>query len=409
VSTPEDLARAAAALEAAPGDLDAWLEVAARLAGIGAKDAAATAFDELGQSACDTGRVALAVACARWLATRDAARAKKLTDRIIDLHGAGSKRVLDGAQPPQLARGKGSTTPPPAIGTVVDKPSAIARATAACAAATASAATVAPKRVAPTPLVSTLGRTALRAFLSAMNVRAVSSGTVVIDVGQPANALYWLARGRAEVSRDGTVLGELVPGGFFGEIALLAGSTRTARVTMVSDAWLLEIPTAAVEEAATKEPRLGEVLAHHARSRLLANLMRSSELFSALRAEDRAALLPRFEPVLLQPGETFIRQGEDNQHLWVLVSGRCVVTAGATLIARLGPGSAIGEISLVARKPATADVVTVEPCSLLRLPRQEFEAIAAKHPELLAEVYKLVVAREEANAAIEHDAGELVV
>jgi cAMP-dependent protein kinase regulator len=408
VSTPDELIRAAAALEAAPGDLDVWLEVAARLAAVGAREPAAAAFEQLGRSACDTGRVAIAVACARWLASRDAALAKKLTDRIIDFHGAGSKRIDDDAQPPVLSRASSSSE----VEAGVQSPGvddAIARAQKALAAAAASAAEHAIKKVAPTPLISTLGRTPLRAFINAMTVQAVPAGTVVLDVGQPATALYWLARGRAEVSRDGTVLGELVSGGFFGEIALVSGSTRTARVTTVSDAWLLEIPTKAVEEAATREPRLAEVLAQHARSRLLANLMRTSELFTALPPEDRGELLNRFEPVLLQPGETFIRQGEDNKYLWVIVSGRCVVTAGATELARLGPGDVLGESGVVARKPANADVVTVEPCSLLRLSRREFEAIAAKYPEMLAEVYKLVVARDEANRAIEHDAGDLVV
>jgi CRP-like cAMP-binding protein len=409
MSTPEELARAAAALEAAPGDLDAWLEVAARLAAIGARDASTSAFEQLGQSACDTGRVALAVACARWLASRDAPRGKKLSDRIIDTHGAGSKRIDESAHPPPLA---GSVAEPASVDASITKEDAVARAENAVTAAAKNAAALAPRKFAPTPMISTLGRTQLRAFIGAMTVRALPAKTIVLDVGQPANALYWLARGRAEVSRDGTVLGELVPGGFFGEIALLSGSTRTARVTTQSDAWLLEIPTAAVEEAASKEPRLAEVLAQHARARLLANLMRTSELFSGLSPEDRNDLLPRFEPVLLQAGDTFIRQGEDNQFLWVLVSGRCIVTAGANEIARLGPGGVVGEISLVARKPATADVVTAEPCSLLRLPRAEFEQVAAKYPELLAEVYKLVVAREQENAraaAVIHDASDLVV
>jgi CRP-like cAMP-binding protein len=410
VSTPEELARAAAVLDASPGDLDAWLEVAARVAALGARDAAAGAFEQLGQSACDTGRVALAVACARWLATRDAARGKKLTDRIIDAYGAGSRRIDEDAHPPVLPRASTGRMPPlDDDAEAPDKAAAIAAAERALAAAAANAATAAERKLAPTPLISTLGRTPLRAFISAMTVRAVPAGTEVITIGQPASALYWLARGTAQVTRGDAVLGELVPGSLFGEIALVAGSTRTATVTTTSDAWLLEIPTAAVEAAAAKEPRLAEVLAHHARARLLANVMRTSELFAALPADERAELLARFEPVLLPAGETFIHMDADNEHLWVLVSGRCVVIAGGTELARPGPGAAIGEISLVARKPATADVTTVEPSSLLRLARREFEAVAAKYPELLAQVYKLVVEREDANRAIEHDASDLVV
>ena len=409
-STPAELARAAALLELAPGDLDAWLEVAARLASIGAEQESNEAFDQLGRSACDTGRVALAVACARWLATRDADRAKKLTDRILQLHAAGSKRLDDAAVPPPLARqasAPGLTLPETAEGAT--KEAAIASAVKAVAAAAASAAAQAEKKVAPTPLVSSLPKQTLRAFIEAMTVHAFPEGQVVIDVGQPAEALYWLARGRAEVSRQGTVLGELVPGGFFGEIAMVSGSKRSARVTTLSDVWLLEIPTAAVEAAAAKEPKLAEVLATHARTRLLANLMRTSEIFTALAPEDRASLLPRFEPVMIPVGKQLISEGDDNQHLWLVVSGRCEVRNNATVIASLGPGGILGEISLLAQKPATADVVAVEPCTLLRLPRNEFEAIATKYPEVLAEVYKLVVARESANRAIEHDAADLVV
>ena len=406
MSSPEQqLAHAAAMLESSPGDLDAWLEVAARLAAFGSRDASVAAFAQLGQSACDTGRVALAVACARWLAGRDAARAKQLTDHIVELHGAGSKRIDDGALPPPLV---GDITTPVPVGTTT-REAAIAHAERAVAGAAKHAAALAERALAPTPLVSTLGRTPLRAFIGAMTVRAVPAGTVVIDVGQPAQALFWLARGRAEVSRDGTVLGELVPGGFFGEIALLAGSTRSARVTTLSDAWLLEIPTAAVEEAASKEPRVAEVLAQHARTRLLANLMRTSELFAALSPDDRAELLPRFESVFIPAGETVIREGAENELLYVLVSGRCDIRTGGKTIAQLGPGSALGEMSLFSNQPATADVVAVEASTALRLSRREFQQIAAKYPEVLAEVYKLVIAREEANRAIVHDATDLVV
>ena len=410
MSTPAELARAAALLEIAPGDLDAWLEVAARLAAIGAKDEAVEAFGQLGRSACDTGRVALSVACATWLASRDQAKSDALVDRIVELHAAGSKRLDDGAHPPPLARPASS----PGLllpETLADatREDAIASATKAVAAAAASAAAQAEKKLAPTPLVSTLGKTPLRAFLRAMSVRAVPAGEVVIEVGAPAESLFWLARGRVEVTRDDTMLGELMSGAWFGEIALVSGSTRSARVTTGTDTWLLEIPTAAVEAAAIKEPRVAEVLASHARARLLANLMRTSEIFTALGPDDRAALLPRFEPVLIRAGKELISEGADNQYLYVLVSGRVEVRNNKTVIATMGPGAILGEISLLANKPATADVVATEPCSLLRLPRNEFETIATKYPEVLSEVYKLVVARESANRMIEHDAADLVV
>jgi hypothetical protein len=45
----------------------------------------------------------------------------------------------------------------------------------------------------------------------------------------------------------------------------------------------------------------------------------------------------------------------------------------------------------------------------LRLSRQEFDSTAVKYPQLLAEVFKLLVEREEANQRQVHDASDLVV
>ncbi|HEY0990071.1 MAG TPA: cyclic nucleotide-binding domain-containing protein, partial [Kofleriaceae bacterium] len=250
---------------------------------------------------------------------------------------------------------------------------------------------------------------------------AFTAGTRIIDVGEPAAALYWLAHGTVAVTRaaspgagtgrpeDWTVLGELHSGAFFGEIALVGGTRRTARVTAVDDVWVLEIPARAIEAAATRQPRLAEVLASHARARLLANLTRTSELFQALGDDDREALLARLTTELVPAGTRFIEQGAANQHLWVVVAGRCEVRAAGEAIAELGPGAAVGEISLVSGQGAVADVVAVEPAVLLRLSKQDFDAVTRKHPSLLAEVERLVVARETANRALFHDASDLIL
>jgi CRP-like cAMP-binding protein len=221
--------------------------------------------------------------------------------------------------------------------------------------------------------------------------------------------MYWLAHGTLGVARHGAELGELHSGAFFGEIALVGGTSRTAKVTAREDAWVLEIPSRAVENAASKHPKLAEVIAHHARARLLANLTRTSELFSALDEEDRQALLAKFTTELVPAGQTFIREGERNEHLWVVVSGHCQVASSGHPIAELGPGAAVGEISLVSGSVAVANVTAIEPAVLLRLSQVDFAVVASKHPKLMEEVEKLVVARETANRALFQDASDLIV
>jgi len=395
----DDLERAAGKLRAHPADWGAWLELAAVLAALGHTDEAEAAFWAIGEGARVTGRVALAVACGRHLAELGSVRGPELVDQVIETYATGGPHFAFTAPP--------APEEPPALDAPIGDALAKARVLIDKLGAWLTARQ--PKQVPPAPLLSALSKAGARALVGVMTPRALPAGATVVEAGAPALALYWLAHGTVSVAREGQSLGELHSGAFFGEIALVGGTTRTATVTAAEDLWLLEIPARAVETAAAKHPKLAEVLAFHARARLLANLTRTSELFRALGEGDRDELLGKFESQLVPAGTKFITEGATNEHLWVVVAGRCEVQSAGGVLAELGPGAAVGEISLVSGAPAVADVLAVEPAVLLRLARKDFDAVGKRHPELVKEVEKLVVARETANRALFQDASDLIV
>jgi CRP-like cAMP-binding protein len=395
----DDLVAATQRLRARPADYGAWLEVAAILDALGERDDAEAAFSAICEGARAGGKVALAVACARHLAKSGSERGPELADEIVETYATGGPHFSFAAPP---APDEPPAAPAPS-GTPVDQARALIAHLGTWLAARR------PPKVPPAPLLSALGKPGARALVGVMTARAYPAGATIIDTGEPATALYWLAHGTASVSRDKSELGELHSGAFFGEIALVGGTMRTARVTAREDVWVLEIPARAVEKAAQKHPQLAEVLAFHARARLLSNLTRTSELFRALGDADRDELLAKFSTELVPAGETFIHEGEKNEHLWVVVAGKCEVRAAGGTVAELGPGAAVGEISLVSGAPAVADVVAVEPAVLLCLAKADFDVVAKRHPKLLAEVEKLVVTREKQNRALFQDASDLIV
>lgn len=404
-ATPQDIGRAAAGLAASPSDYDTWLHLASLLAAAGRSTDAEHAFLELGRAACHGGQVALAVACARWLALRGVADAEALVDQIAALHGAGSTRIDPSARPnPPL-----HATMPPSATLPASVDAAIGMATRAIGQAAQAAVARAPDKYPPTPLISSLPPDDVRDLAGVVALSAHERGAVILDIGHAATHLYWIARGGVRITRGETVLAELLPGAFFGEIALVGGGSRTATATCSQDTWLLSIPAAEVEALAARAPRLARSLARHARSRLLANVMRTSPLFEPLGEEDKAELLGRFETVMVGAGDRFLTAGSDNDHLWVVVSGQCEVRNGDAIVATLGPGDGVGEISLLEKTPATADVVATTPTAFLRLSREQFDSIAVKYPQLLAEVHKLLQSRAQANHALVHDAGDLVI
>ena len=405
------LGQAAARLAAAPTHLGAWWELCAALAAAGKKTEARKALVELGRSASALGHAGLAVACARALdGAGEAKAAADLLRKLAGEHGHSSKKIdralrsAPPAPPPAEPTAPGASVEAPA-----DDAAALEMAGKAIKAAAASARSRAPDSLAPTPLISVLEPDEVRELCGVMELESYAPGDVVVEMGQPATALYWIARGAVHVTRAEHLLGELRGNQFFGEIALVSGTTRTARVTATRPTLLLRIPAEAVEKLAARAPRLGKVLARHARARLLASVMRTSELFSRLSEDERAGLLPLFDTELFESGDTLITSGENGDRLFVVASGRCEVRDGDAVLAELGVGDGVGEMSLLARRPATFDVVAVARTVCLSLSREKFDEVAVNHPGLLAEVYKLLVQRESENQALVHDASELVV
>ncbi len=380
-----------------PHDQGAWLELAAIHHALGNAEDAEALFHTIGEGARIGGQVALAVACGRHLAELGSVHGPELVDAVVESYAAGAVRADAAPTAPEEA-----PTVPAGRGTPLEEARALVTAL--------SAWLLAREVNAPAaPLLAGLSKPGARALIGVMTARAFPAGAVIIEVDAPATAMYWLAHGTLGVARGGTELGELHTGALFGEIALVGGTKRTARVTAREDAWVLEIPARAVETAAQKHPKLAEVLAHHARARLLANLSRTSELFRALGDDDRDALLAKFSTKILPAGTTFITEGQRNEQLWVVVSGKCQVKSAGAPLADLGPGAAVGEISLVSGAAAVASVTAVEPAVLLCLSKEDFDVVAKKHPTLLSEVEKLVVARETAFHALFEDASDLIV
>jgi len=85
------------------------------------------------------------------------------------------------------------------------------------------------------PLFSGLDDRELEEIASSMKERRVSAGETVLEQGAGGAGFFVVDEGEAEVTVDGTTRGTIGPGDYFGEIALLTGSDRTATVTARTD------------------------------------------------------------------------------------------------------------------------------------------------------------------------------
>jgi CRP-like cAMP-binding protein len=87
----------------------------------------------------------------------------------------------------------------------------------------------------PLPIFAPLPPPALERLASQLVPVEVAAGTEVIRQGEAGDRFYVIESGRFAVAVDGAPSGELGPGDFFGEIALLRDVPRTAGVTAETD------------------------------------------------------------------------------------------------------------------------------------------------------------------------------
>jgi NTE family protein len=174
-------------------------------------------------------------------------------------------------------------------------------------------------------------RARLAAELETLNLKR---GDVLVRQGEVADALYIVVTGRFAVTLDGRrqLVAELGPGQPVGEIAFLAGGTRTATVTALRDSLVLRLRRAEFDALSAKSPGIWRALtAELARRVAEANVGRADPPDPRPRtiALIRAGESPLPQPFVEQLAEVFRRAS--NTRLITAQAAREVLPKGTPL------------------------------------------------------------------------------
>ncbi len=125
----------------------------------------------------------------------------------------------------------------------------------------------------------------------------------------------------------------------------------------------------------------------------------TSQFFAPLPAERRAAVLQRFQRKMVQDGTPVIHQGDVGNPLILVAKGRLDVRAerpGGQLlqIGTIATGEYVGEVALLHRVPAIANVIAAGNVELLLLPPRDFYELAGAFPALWAELKDVAERRQ---------------
>jgi hypothetical protein len=121
------------------------------------------------------------------------------------------------------------------------------------------------------PLFSGVPREELASLLMAVEPVRVEAGRAAVREGEAGDSLYLVVSGTLAVTtQEGGApveVGRLGPGDFFGEVSLLTEVPRTATVTAVTDAELLELGRATVSDLRRRHPEIDASLREFHRRR----------------------------------------------------------------------------------------------------------------------------------------------
>jgi CRP-like cAMP-binding protein len=127
----------------------------------------------------------------------------------------------------------------------------------------------------------------------------------------------------------------------------------------------------------------------------LDRVLESVEIFDALPAEIRKQIAVSAPQAVFGSGERIVRQGDEGQSMYVLLSGTVsvVLEPGRQEVARIQRGGHFGEMSLLTGEPRSATVVAVGDVSVIEINADLFRRLGALHPQAIEKMGMAAVVR----------------
>ncbi|MEC9466830.1 MAG: cyclic nucleotide-binding domain-containing protein [Myxococcota bacterium] len=109
-------------------------------------------------------------------------------------------------------------------------------------------------------------------------------------------------------------------------------------------------------------------------------------LFSALTKPSFLKLVPRLRLRPVAKETQIIREGTFGATLLIIASGHVRIEKQGNEVARLGPGTVVGEMALITSTKRSATVSSIEPVEYLELHRDDIAELAQESPEVADEL-----------------------
>ena len=123
------------------------------------------------------------------------------------------------------------------------------------------------------------------------------------------------------------------------------------------------------------------------------DLLRNIIIFSESHPDVLTQLAGAMSEKEVLKGATIVKKGEPGDAMFIIAEGSVRIHDGNHVLARMSAGDFFGEYALIDDNTRSASVTAEEPCSLLRLDKNDFYDIALRNTDILQAVLRALIRR----------------
>jgi CRP-like cAMP-binding protein len=225
-----------------------------------------------------------------------------------------------------------------------------------------------------------------RALARKTVLRELGQGRLLFKEGDTDKRTYYLATGLVELLSNGRIVGSIRGGTPDARHALAPILPRrcTARVAsekieyLSIDSDLLDV---LLTWDQTGQYEVGELKAGNEAADDWMTMLLQSRAFHRIPPANLQAVFMRMQRMSYAAGDVIVRQGDEGDFFYVIVSGRCAVSRETPLnregirLAELGMGETFGEEALISGATRNATVTMLTDGVLMRLAKDDFNTL----------------------------------
>jgi CRP-like cAMP-binding protein len=226
----------------------------------------------------------------------------------------------------------------------------------------------------------------LRALSRKTSVREMSQGRMLFKEGDTDKRTFYLVSGIVELLSEGRIVATVRANTPDARHAIAPILPRRCSARIASekieylsiDSDLLDV---LITWDQTGAYEVNDLQANPTASDDWMTLLLQSRAFHKIPPANLQAVFMRLQRVTYSAGDVVIRQGDEGDFFYIIVSGRCSVSRETPLnregirLAELGVGETFGEEALISGARRNATVAMLTDGVLMRLPKEDFTAL----------------------------------